>query len=330
MGGGLGGDFPKLPAVPFFFARDLRAVRRIPVGVIDCTTTSPAPIDSWIGPSGLAGLAGMAPSDRTTTASMTPPSRLFRKPGQALAPFAISGVIWAQGASDESARALRHRLFLSHLIRDWRRAWGQGPFPFLILLPSGKGSSAGSAVEPYLGEGGKPRRAWPWLREGMIAALRLPNTGVASASDLGTVGDGDIDPLVAGRRLALTARHLVYGEDVACTGPFLREVRIERNRIRLIFSGAKGGLTLGAAPGSGDALLFPVNSSLSGFALRTRDGRWFPAEARIDGETILLSSDAAPKPVAARYGWKSLPDGNLYDRAGLPALPFRTDSEQPR
>ena len=102
--------------------------------------------------------------------------------------------------------------------------------------------------------------------------------------------------------------------------------------MRLYFEGAKDGLTMGSAPGSGEAKGFKgfsVSSSLKGFALRGKEGRWFPAEARIDGETVLLSSDAAPKPVAARYNWKSLPLGNLYDRAGLPAPPFRTDSDQP-
>ena len=317
---------PSLPAVPFFFARDLRASRKTPIGMIDCTTALPAPIDSWIS---TPGLAGLSPLNRPGEAAGTPPSRLFRSLIRPLAPFAITGVIWDQGVSDEGAHALRHRLFLTHLIRDWRRVWEQGPFPFLMLLPSGNGSSDESAVEAYLGERWNPRRAWPWIREGMLAALRLPNTGVASATDLGGDGGAGFDPLVAGRRLALAARRMVYGEEIAATGPVFRTARTERNRMRLFFDGAKGGLTLGGAPASGEGEDFAVNSSLKGFALRGNDGRWFPAKARIDGETILLSSDAVPNPVAARYGWKSLPDGNLYDRSGLPALPFRTDYDQP-
>lgn len=317
---------PPLPSIPFFFARDLRAARKTPIGVIDCTTTSAAPIASWIGPS---GLAGMAPPDRSGTAPVVPPSRLFRNLIGPLVPFAITGVIWNQGTSDEGRNARRHRLFLSHLVRDWRRVWEQGPFPFLMLLPSGRGSSDGPAVEPYLGERGEPSRAWPWIREGVAATGRLPNIGIASATDLGGNDGAGFDPLVAGRRLALTARHLVYGEEIACTGPVLRHARIEQNRIRLFFDGAKGGLTLGSAPGSGEGTVFPVNSSLKGFAVRGKEGRWFPAEARIDGETVLLSCDAVPRPLEARYDWKSLPDGNLYDRTGLPARPFRTDSDQP-
>ena len=315
-----------LPAIPFFFSRDLRASRKIPIGVIDCTTTSTAPIDSWISTSGLKGLGPLNhPGSPTGAAS----SRLFRTLIKPLALFAISGVIWDQGISDEGDHALRHRLFLVHLIRDWRRTWEQGPFPFIMLLPPGKGSPDTTAVEPYLGDRGTPHRAWPWIREGIASASSLPNTGIASAADLGGEDEGS-DPLVAGRRLALTARHLVYGEEIAFTGPVFRSARIEQCRMRLYFEGAKGGLTLGSAPGSGEGTGFAVSSSLKGFALRGKEGRWFPAEARIDGESVLLSSDAVPKPVAARYDWKSLPDGNLYDRAGLPAPPFRTDSDQPK
>lgn len=320
---------PTLPAVPFFFARDLRAARKTPVGIIDCTTASADSIDAWIGSLGLAGLGSL---DHTRTASGCP-SRLYRNLIRPLIPFAITGVIWSQGASDEGLNALRHRLFLSHLIRDWRHAWEQGPFPFLMLLPAGKGSGNGSSgacvVEPFFGERGVPRRAWPWIREGMLAALTLPDTGIASATDLAS-GDGEFDPLVAGRRLALTARHLVYGEDIACTGPVFRRFQLEGRMIRLFFEDAKGGLIMGSAPGSSAASDFPMTSSLRGFALRGKEGDWFPAEAKIDGDTVLLSSDAVPKPVAVRYGWKSLPDGNLYDRSGLPARPFRTDSDQPR
>lgn len=318
---------PALPAVPFFFARDLRASRKIPIGVIDCTTSLPAPIDAWISTSGLIGLA---PLNRPGVDAGRSPSRLFRSLIQPLAPFAITGVIWSQGVSDEGDHALRHRLFLAHLTRDWRRLWEQGPFPFVLLLPPGKGSSDTSAVEPYRGDYRAPRRAWPWIREGIISTLRLPNTGIASATDLSGNDDAAFDPLVAGRRLALTARHLVYGEEIGYTGPVYHHARIEQSRIRLFFEGAKGGLTMGSAPGSGGGGLFALNSSLKGFAVRGAEGRWFPAEARIDGETVLLSSDAVSKPVAARYDWKSYADGNLYNRSGLPARPFRTDSDQPR
>ena len=313
---------PSLPAVPFFFARDLRACRKIPIGMIDCTTGSDAPIDAWISSSGLRGVVPLSKN-----ASVR--SRLFQTLIAPLVPFAISGVIWEQGKSDEGAHALRHRLFLMHLIRDWRHVWEQGPFPFLMLLPAGKGSADAIVVEPYLGDHGTPRRAWPWIREGITQSLTLPDTGIASATDLGEQDDG-FDPLVAGRRLALTARHLVYGEEIAFMGPVFRSARIEQNRMHLFFANAKGGLTIGGAPGSGEETRFEVSSSLKGFALCGKDGRWFPANAKIEGESVLLWSDAVSKPEAARYNWKSMPQGNLYDRSGLPAPPFRTDLYQPK
>jgi len=317
---------PTLPAIPFFFARDLRAARRIPIGIIDCTSKSPAPISSWISAQGLRGLA---PQIKGNDPGEARPSQSYNRFIQPLIPMAITGVIWDQGSSDEGTRALRHRLFLAHLIRDWRRAWGQGPFPFLMTLPAGKGSSEQASVEPYMGYHGSPHRAWPWIREG-ISSIHLPNTAIASAADLGSEDDGNIDPLIAGRRLALTARHLVYGEDVSCTGPVFSKAHIEKNRLRISFDGVKGGLTVGAPPKSDDQPTFSVHSTLRGFAIRGKEGKWFPAEARIENETVLLSSDAVPNPVDARYDWTSLPIGNLYDRSGLPAQPFRTDSDQPQ
>lgn len=312
-----------LPSVPFFFARDLRAARKTPIGIIDCTTESPSSIASWVSPSGLAGLAPLHDARESS-------SLLFRSLIRPLVPFAITGVVWGQGSSDLGRDALRHRLFLAHLIRDWRDVWEQGPFPFLMILPPAGGSPDGLPVEPYPANRGQPLGAMPWIREGIAAALRLPNTGIAVATDLGGDGSDGLDPLVAGRRLALTARRLVYGEEIPFTGPVFRHARIEQNRIRLFFEGVAGGLTVGSAPASGSGHVVAVSSLLKGFAVRGREGRWFPAEARIDGETILLSSDAVPKPLAARYGWKNRADGNLYDKSGLPAPPFRTDSDPPR
>jgi sialate O-acetylesterase len=316
---------PPLPAIPLFFARALRPSPLIPIGIIDCTSKSPAPISSWFSAQGLRGLA---PQIKANDPGEARPSQSYNRLILPLIPMAITGVIWDQGSSDEGDRALRHRLFLSHLIRNWRRAWGQGPFPFLMTLPAGKGSSEQDCVEPYMGDHGIPHRAWPWIRDG-ISSIHLPNTGIASATDLGSEDDATIDPLIAGRRLALTARHLVYGEDVACTGPIFSKAHIEKNRLRISFEEVKGGLTVGAPPKSDDQPTFSVNSKLKGFAVRGKGGKWFPAEAQIDGETILLFSDAVPMPVDARYNWKSLPNGNLYDRAGLPAHPFRTDFDQP-
>ena len=316
------GNSPALPAVPFFFARDLRSTRKMPIGMIDCTTESPSSIASWISPSGLAGLAPL-PGARESS------SLLFRSLIKPLAPFAITGVIWNQDSSNLGRDVLRHRLFLAHLIRDWRCLWQQGPFPFLMLLPPGKGFPDASAVEPHLGKRGERDHAWPWIRDGISAALSLPNTGIAVATDLGGDDGEGLDPLIAARRLALTARRLVYGEEIPFTGPVFRHARIEQNRIRLFFQGGAGGLTIGSSPSSVSGTVVPVTSTLKGFAVRGMEGRWFPAEARIDGETVLLSSDAVPKPLAARYGWKDHADGNLYDKSGLPAPPFRTDSDQP-
>jgi sialate O-acetylesterase len=247
-----------------------------------------------------------------------------------LLPYAITGVIWSQGASDEGAPALRHRLFLSHLIRDWRRSWGQGPFPFLMVSPVGFGSEEGHVVESFLGPSGKPLRAWPWIWEGIGSALSLPMTGTAVATDLGSPEEhGTRQSLLLGRRLALVARHRVYGEEVPDSGPVFRSLTVEGSMARLGFDNPCGGLVIGAPPSGDDRGGISAAPSLRGFALAGADRKWFPATALIKGETVLLSSDAVPHPVAARYDWRSFPLGNLCNKAGLPAGPFRTDGWQP-
>lgn len=316
-------DSPSLPAVPFFFARDLRAARKIPVGVVDCATEESAPIASWISTKGLKGLA--LPADRAGTA----PSALFDALIRPLVPFAITGVIWNQGRSDEGANALRHRLFLGRLIRDWRGCWGQGPFPFLMVSPSGEGVAEEGVVEDYLGPDHKPHGAWPWIREGIAAnAISIPFTAMVVTTDLPS-GEGESNGLVIGRRLALAARAKVHGEEIPCSGPTCREIRIEGRKARVLFDDADGGLVAGSPPQSGPRGSVPVSTSLRGFALAGQDGKWFPATVTIEGETVLLASDAVPRPVAVRYNWRSLATGNLYNRAGLPAPPFRSDHEQP-
>ena len=316
-------DSASLPAVPFFFTRDLRAARKIPVGVIDCSTEESAAIASWISPKGLKGLA--LPPDRGGTA----PSALFDTLIRPLVPYAITGVIWDQGHSDEGTGALRHRLFLGRLIRDWRGCWGQGPFPFLMVSPSGEGVPDGGVVEDYLGPDHQAHRAWPWIREGIAANARsLPFTAMAVTTDL-PPGEGEMNGLVIGRRLALVARAKVHGEEIPCSGPTYREFRIEGRKVRVLFDHFDGGLVAGSPPQSVTVGSVPVSTSLRGFALAGQDGTWFPATATIDGEGVLLSSDAVPRPVAVRYNWRSLATGNLYNRTGLPAPPFRTDHEQP-
>ena len=219
-----------------------------------------------------------------------------------LTPLAIRGAIWYQGESNAGA-AFQYRTLFPALIRDWRRAWGRGDFPFLFVQ-----------LANYMARGAEPgESAWAELREAQALTLGLPGTGMAVAIDIGEAGD--IHPRNkedVGSRLARWALADSYGRDVVKSGPLYRSAAVEGNAIRVHFDHASGlCAAAGAAP--------------RGFAVAGPDRRWRWAEARVDGETVLVSSAAVAPPVAVRYAWADNPEATLRNGAALPASPFRSD-----
>ena len=298
----------KFSGVGFYFARDIRASRQIPVGMIEAARAD-TPISRWL------------PDSRHLPSA-------FMDLVAPLVPYPITGVIWSQGESERGASALQYRRLLPQLIRSWRAAWKQGPFPFFALSLPGNGEDYAPPVDPSPRIDGGSRGGIPWVREGIALITSLPNTGVAVATDLGVPRlDSSPKGLEIGRRLARLARHRVYGEEVQESGPIFRSMTIDKDRIRLLFDTGGEGLSLGVAPLSEESPSLAV--SLKGFAIKGADGKWFPATSRIEGDTIILRSDAVMDPVAARYNWTGFPVGNLYNKSGLPAGPLRTDKDQP-
>jgi len=217
-----------------------------------------------------------------------------------LIPYAIQGVIWYQGEAN-AGRAYQYRRLFPTMIRNWRKAWGQGNFPFLFVQLAN--------YEP-----GNLNEEWAELREAQLMALQLPSTGMAVAIDIGN--PKDIHPRnkqEVGRRLALTALAKVYGKNIEYSGPMYRGMSIEGGAIRLRFDHVDGGLlAMGGGP-------------LKGFTIAGEDRKFVPAEAVIEGETVVVRSPEVAHPVAVRYAWAINPTCNLYNKAGLPASPFRTD-----
>jgi len=239
------------------------------------------------------------------------PSGLYQGMIQPLTRFPIRGVIWYQGASVPE-RAYQYRLLFRRLIRAWREDWGQGDFPFLYLQEANFG--------PRRDEPGE--HSWAELREAQTMALAEPNTAMGVAMDVGE--ERNIHPVrkkPLGDRLALAARHIVYGEqDLADSSPFYRRMAIEGSRIRIWFEPTYGGLkTLDGGPVKG----FAVSAGSTEFTKGTRGFVW--AEAEIQGDTVLVGSSRVTHPVAVRYGWAQNPSVNLVNAVGLPACPFRTD-----
>jgi len=217
-----------------------------------------------------------------------------------LTPYAIAGAIWYQGESNASF-GYQYRKVFSTMIQQWRNSWGEGDFPFLFV------QLASFSV------GGQPPDTWPILRESQEKTLALPKTGMAVAIDIGE--PHDIHPKnkqEVGRRLALAAEGIAYGRKIEYRGPTFKSLRVDKGTLRLQFTHVAGGLVI-------------RGQSLVGFEIAGQDQRFFPAEAKIVGTEVVLSSSRVPQPAAARYAWENDPKCNLYNKVGLPAPPFRTD-----
>ncbi len=246
----------------------------------------------------------------------TAPGNLFNAMIAPIIPYAIKGVIWYQGEANGGPKGPEYAALFARLITDWREKWGQGDFPFLFVQLASCGAPAKTPSE-----GGSP-----FVREGQLKALTLPATGMASAVDIGDPWNiHPKDKLDVGLRLALAARHVAYGENLVFSGPIYDSMKIEGNKIRIAFTQIGGGLTLGVPPWTSNGRPPVAPKELTGFGIAGEDRKWVWAQAVIDGDTVVVSSDKVAKPVAVRYAWGSTPPCSLYNREGLPASPFRTD-----
>jgi sialate O-acetylesterase len=219
--------------------------------------------------------------------------------------YTIKGVIWYQGESN-AERPVEYGQLFPALIKDWRSAWGQGDFPFLFVqLPN------------YMETRKQPSASnWAILRESQAKALSLPNTGIAVTIDIGEWND--IHPLNkrdVGLRLSLAASHLAYGDNKAeYCGPVFESMKTEGGKIVLSFKH------------TGSGLMSKNGQSLKGFEICGHDSVFVWAEAKIEGDKIIVWNKKIDKPAAVRYAWANNPgEVNFYNRDGLPAAPFRTD-----
>lgn len=228
------------------------------------------------------------------------PSVIYNAMLAPIVPFAIRGAIWYQGESN-AARAYQYRTLFPIMIRDWRRSWGR-VFPFYFVQLANW----------------RPRKEqpdesdWAELREAQAMTLREPQTGMAVAIDIGGLDLHPRNKLDVGRRLAAWALAGVYGEKVVPSGPLFDGFSLEGDKVRIRFKYGSGLKTSDGGP-------------VKGFAIAGADRKFVWAEARIEGQTVVVWSPSISKPVAVRYGWADNPAVNLYNKADLPASPFRTD-----
>lgn len=232
------------------------------------------------------------------------PATLYNGMISPLLPYACKGAIWYQGESN-AGRAYAYRTLLPTMIQSWRDAWGNQDFKFLIV-------QLANYQQPAKAPGDD---AWAELREAQTMTAALPNNGQALAIDLADADNpGDIHPRNkqdVGKRLALVAMGKYYGKDVAYSGPHYDSVKFDGDKAIVKFKYADG------MKAKGD--------KLTGFAIAGEDKKWVWADAKVEGDTVVVSSPEVKKPVAVRYAWSINPVANLYNAADLPACPFRTD-----
>jgi sialate O-acetylesterase len=277
----------------------------------NASKNGPKPVPAKAEPANPDPMDIPSPSSRPGT-----PSVIFNAKIAPLAGYAIRGALWYQGEANASG-GIEYRTLLPRLIGDWRQQWGQGDFPFLVVQLA--------AWDMYPSPA--PFHQWPWLREAQAMTVKtVPNTALAVAIDVGN--PNDVHPKgkePVGQRLALAARKLAYGEKIIASGPVFREATVVDSSMRVTFDESGGGLTIGQAPWHADGVEpFPTDR-LIGFSIAGEDHQWHDANARIDWACVVVSSPEVPKPVAVRYGWANSPRCNLYNKEGLPAVPFRSD-----
>jgi sialate O-acetylesterase len=234
-------------------------------------------------------------------------------------PFGIRGFIWYQGESN-SGKAVEYRTLFPAMISDWRERWGEGNFTFLWVQLANFMARTPGPTQTSAG--------WPGLREAQSMTLSLPNTGQAVIIDIGMADNiHPKDKLDVGHRLALAAEKVAYGKDIVYSGPTYDSMTVEGDKVRIKFKNVGGGLIIGSAPPIvlGATQEAPA-SELKGFSIAGADKNFVWADAKIDGDSIVVSSDKVKEPKAVRYGWANNPEVNLYNKEGLPASPFRTDT----
>jgi len=256
-------------------------------------------------------------------------SFLFNGMIHPILPYAIRGAIWYQGESN-AGRAYQYRTAFPLMITDWRKQWNQGDFPFYFCQLANFQAKAPAAGDS----------SWAELRDAQSSTLKLPNTGQAVLIDIGE--SADIHPRNkkdAGERLAAVALAKDYKKSVPYSGPVYDSLKIAGGKAVITFKHAEGGLvakqlaeTFVVKSQTNETAPLVRNSPsslLEGFAICGEDKKWVWADAKIQGDTVVVSSDKVPAPVAVRYAWADNPTCNLYNKAEFPASPFRTDDFPP-
>ena len=332
-------------AVAYFFARDLHQKLGVPIGIIN-SSWGGTQIEGWISEPALRAdpaakeifarweqrlaeypekmtahaaavtkweaeqAAGNAAKGKKRAAPAKPegpgsrwtPGGMYNAMIAPLVPYGLRGALWYQGEANGARHAEYASLFTA-MIKQWRADFGQ-TLPFYFVQLANFERNAGNRGDE-----------WAFQREAQARALALPDTGMVVAIDIGD--PKDIHPKnkqEVGRRLALHARRQIFGEKIETDGPMFQEAKADGTAMRVSFTHAEG---LQLQPAKTDGRV--------SFEIAGADRKFVPADARVDGTSLVVSSPRVRAPVAVRYAWRNSPDARLFNGAGLPAAPFRSD-----
>jgi sialate O-acetylesterase len=327
-------NVPGFSAVGYFFSRDLFNAIHRPVGFINSSYGASC-AQAWISKSALESdpkfkpvldtfdtamaryqqqlaeaATRPAPTTQTGRGNARPPRSpvsdqhqpfvLYNAMLKGIQPYAIKGALWYQGESITTGGTEMYTQLMNLLIQSWRQQWGQGDFPFYFVQLASLDNNSNR----------------PEVREAQAKSLSMPNTAMAVTTDIGNKSDvHPHDKQTLGDRLARIARARDYGEAIEYAGPMYESMKVDGNKIRVKFSHAGKGLV-----SKGDELKM--------FEIAGADGKFIPAKATIDGDSVIVSAEGVSQPTAVRYAWNRwADDANLYNADGLPAAQFRSNTE---
>ncbi len=292
-------------AVAYYFAKELRKSTNSPIGIVNCSYGG-ARIEAFMSEE-MLGYNSVQVVLQEGLAQERQPNLIYNKMLNPILKFPFKGIIWYQGESnaDHLNDAKAYGVQFKKMITSWREEMGQGDLPFIwVQLPNFYEESSEDAPNPGWD-------FWPRLRANQSSALSLPNTGEATAIDLGTYDIHPTNKVPVGKRLSLVARKLVYGEDIAASGPRYKSHTLDGSTVVIDFDFVENGLS--AAD----------DNTVKWFSIAGADGKLVKADAVLDGNKVRVSSSSVTNPTIVRYAWEVNPVGvNLVNSANLPAVPF--------
>lgn len=299
-------------AVGYFFAKKLYEELHVPIGVISSAIPG-SRIEPWMPREAFTALPFFQQQTDSTHKIDGEPGKFYSTVIEPLIPFALKGFLWYQGESNCFLNErIQYAYKMQALMEYWRKQWNNKELPFYyVQIAPYAYSETKDSLKSYTKE------SLPQFWEVQQLSLKLPNTGMASTLDLNTSASNlhPVNKWDIGKRLALCALNKMYGyKNIVAMGPMYKNMNIKGNEVELIFGYV------------GNGLIAKDERPLTGFIIAGNDGKFVPAKAEIRNNKVYVFAEGIEHPTNVRFNWSEAYNSNLYNKDGLPAMPFRTDN----